>query len=176
MAKLYFDDEVELYAHKAWETLGLEAPVDLGLVADRLGIEIHEREFVEQIDGVYVRLKNAPPAIAINCSYVKPLSRRRFTLAHEIGHHLLGKRVMSDGEIVIFDTSDKKKTMLERACDRFAVLLLMPEKLVREYYKELSYNDSHRVGIMAERFGVSLWAMKRRLRELGMPVRTYRRT
>ena len=75
---------------KHGETLRLEPPVDLNLVAARLGIEVIEREFVEQVDGIYLRIPGAPPIIAINNCYLKPYARKRFTLAHEIGHHLLG--------------------------------------------------------------------------------------
>lgn len=175
MSRLHFETEVELFAHKAWETLGLEAPVDLNMVARRLGIEVHDREFVEEIDGLYLRLPGAPPVIAINNSYVKPLVRRRFTLAHEIGHHLLGHRVPRDSRLVIFDTAQTRRTVVERACDRFAALLLMPEHLVRQYYDELAHNASHRVAVMADRFEVSAWALRRRLRELGMPLRARRR-
>ena len=168
MAKLHFEDEAELFAHKAWRTLNLEPPVDLAIVAGRLGVAVEERAFVEEIDGLYLRLPGAPPMIAVNNSYTKPLARRRFTLAHEIGHHLLSRRVSPGRRLFFFDTAKTRRTVMERACDRFAALLLMPEKLVRRDYEELAYNSQQRVRIMAERFGVSAWALRRRLRELGL--------
>ncbi len=174
MSKLHFEDEAELYAHKAWSTLQLEPPVDLLLVAERLGIRVHERGFVDEVDGLYLRLPGAPPIIAINNSYRKPPVRRRFTLAHEIGHHLLGRRISPERKLFYFDTGTTRRTILERACDRFAALLLMPDDLVRRYYEELSHNSGQRVRIMAERFGVSSWAMRRRLAELGLSARTGR--
>ncbi|MGI6295813.1 MAG: ImmA/IrrE family metallo-endopeptidase [Armatimonadota bacterium] len=166
MRRLHFADEAELYAHKAWHTLKLEPPADLYIVADKLGIEICEREFAREIDGLYLRLPGAPPVIAINNSYVKPTVRRRFTLAHEIGHHLLGRRIQPGSRLFFFDTSQMRRSSLERACDRFAALLLMPEPWVRRYYAELASNPENRVQIMAGRFEVSSWAMKRRLTEL----------
>ena len=175
MARLHFDDEAELFAHKAWETLKLEPPVDLDCVAKRLGIEVCEQEFVPEIDGLYLRLPDAPPVIALNNTYTKSLARRRFTLAHEIGHHLLGRRAPSKSRLFFLDTSRTSRTIVERACDRFAALLLMPEEYVRRYYDELAFNPQHRVRIMAERFGASTWAMRRRLRELGLQSDTYRR-
>lgn len=174
MTRLHFEDEAELFAHKAWETLRLEPPADLGKVAERLGVVVDEREFVEEIDGFYVLLPDAPPVVAINNSYTKPPSRRRFTLAHEIGHHLLGRRGASNGRLFCLDTSTTRRTLMERACDRFAALLLMPEGLVRRFYEELAHNSEKRVSIMSERFGVSPWALRRRLRELGLPARTRR--
>lgn len=175
MAKLHFEDEAELFAYKAWETLRLEAPVDLSIITDKLGIEVHEREFVEEIDGIYLRLPGAPPLIAINSLYTKPLVRKRFTLAHEIGHHLLSHRISPGKRLFFFDTSKTRRTTMEFACDRFAALLLMPERLARQYYEELSYNSERRISIMAERFGVSSWALRRRLIELGLPYRKHRR-
>lgn len=169
--RIHYEDAAEMFAHKAWTRLRLEPPVDLARVADRLGIEVCEREFEEEIDGVYVRLPGAPPVIAVNSSYLKPLSRRRFTLAHEIGHHLLARGSHPDARFCIFDTPSTKRTLIERACDRFAAHLLMPEHLVRQYYTELAHNSRQRVAIMSERFGVSAWALRRRLRELGMAVR-----
>jgi Zn-dependent peptidase ImmA (M78 family) len=59
---------------------------------------------------------------------------------------------------------------MERACDRFAALLLMPEDMIRKCYDELVHNPGCRVSIMADRFGVSEWAMRRRLKELGLSV------
>lgn len=175
MPSLHFHDEAERLAYKAWETLKLEPPVDLELVASRLGVEIHRTEFVEEIDGLYLRLPNAPPVIAVNTSYIKPESRRRFTLAHEIGHHLLGRRINATERLFFLDTSRQGRDMMERACDRFAALLLMPDVLVRRYHEELAGNPTNRAAIMAERFGVSAWAMRRRLRELGFPLRQRRR-
>lgn len=176
MAKLHFEDEAELFAHKAWQTLKLEPPVDLGRVAARLGIEIHERVFVDEVDGLYLCLEGAPPVIAINNSYLKPLARRRFTLAHEIGHHLLTRRISPGCRKFFFDTSGTRRTIMEKACDRFAVQLLMPEDLIRQHYDELCHNPQRRVAVMADRFGVSSWAMRRRLRELGLVVRQWRQT
>jgi len=173
MARLRFEDEAELFAHKAWETLKLEPPADLSRVAERLGIEVCEQKFVPEVDGLYLRLPDAPPVIAINNSYTKPLACKRFTLAHEIGHHLLGHRT-PDSRLFFLDAPKMRRSIIERACDRFAALLLMPEDWVRRYYEELEFNAENRVSIMSNRFGVSAWAMRRRLRELGLQVSTYR--
>jgi len=175
LARLHFEDEAELFAHKAWKTLKLEPPADLARVANRLGIEVCEHEFVREIDGLYLRFPDAPAVIAINNSYAKQLARRRFTLAHEIGHHLLGRRTPPGSRLFFFDTLRTGRTIVERACDRFAALLLMPEDWVRRYHEELSFNPQNRVRIMAERFGVSASALRRRLRELGLQVSVYRR-
>lgn len=174
MRKLHFEDEAELFAHKAWRSLKLEPPADLRRVAAKLGIEVREQAFAEEIDGFYLRLPGAVPVIAVNNCYLKPPARRRFTLAHEIGHHLLTRRISPGRRLFFFDTSGNRRTQMERACDRFAALLLMPEDLVRCYHAELAHNPTRRTAILAERFGVSTWAIRRRLRELDLAVRAGR--
>jgi Zn-dependent peptidase ImmA (M78 family) len=173
VAGLYFTNDAERFAHKAWESLKLEPPVDIDRVAGRLGLELYREEFSEEIDGLYLIVPDAPPVIAINNSYLKPPGRQRFTAAHEIGHHLLGGKAASMSRVFFIDSLKTRKTTLERACDRFAALLLMPEPLVRQWHDELSANAEHRVAIMADRFGVSIWAMRVRLRELGLPYRKW---
>lgn len=175
MTKYHFTDDAERFAHKAWETLKLEPPVDVGKVAKRLGIDLYREEFVEEIDGLYLRLPDAPPVIAINSSYLKPPGRQRFTAAHEIAHHLLCRNIISKSRLFYIDSVKTRKTVLERACDRFAALLLMPESIVRQWFEELSANRENRVAIMSERFGVSPGAMRVRLRELGLPYRKWDR-
>jgi Zn-dependent peptidase ImmA (M78 family) len=176
LAGIHYIDDAERFAHKAWQTLKLEPPVDVIKVAERLGIHIYYEQFAEEIDGLYLLVPGAPPVIAINNSYLKPPGRQRFTTAHEIGHHLLGRRLASHSRIFSLDSLKTRKTLIERACDRFAALLLMPEHLVRKWFDELSSNPSHRVAIMAERFGVSLWAMRVRLKELELPYRQWNRS
>lgn len=153
----------------AWETLKLEPPVDIDRIAKRLGIDLYRQAFVSEIDGLYLRMPDAPPVIAVNNSYLKPPGRQRFTAAHEIGHHLLGERFKSKSRLFYLDSVKTSKTTLERACDRFAALLLMPEPLVIRWHTELSANEENRVAIMSERFGVSASAIRVRLRELGLP-------
>ena len=90
--------------------------------------------------------------------------RRRFTIAHEIGHFVLhpglqrperGGRVNEAGRI------------REREADAFAAELLMPEQLVRQAVVEQG-TDIER---LADRFDVSRQAMLTRLRRLDLAGR-----
>lgn len=92
--------------------------------------------------------------------------RRRFSIAHELGHHLLRhydnfhidpERTASDGHPPGYDWRD------ERAANDFAAHLLMPAAWISERFK--SPRDVPR---LAGQFGVSQEAMRYRLVNLGL--------
>lgn len=87
--------------------------------------------------------------------------RRRFTIAHEIGHFVLhpGRLAPERGGAV-----NEAWQLQEREADKFAAELLMPEPLVREAALELGA-DADR---LADRFDVSRQAMQVRLSGLGI--------
>jgi hypothetical protein len=94
----------------------------------------------------------------------EPALRRRFTVAHEIGHHLLH----SDGAAVLCRPSDVETAegdvrTREREANRFAAELLMPESLVRE----AADRDGPDPIALSGPFGVSDVAMGYRLVTLG---------
>jgi IrrE N-terminal-like domain len=94
----------------------------------------------------------------------EPAPRRRFTVAHEIGHHLLH----SDGAAVLcrpadVQTAQASERAREREANRFAAELLMPEAMVRE----AADRDGPDPIALAGRFGVSDVAMGFRLVTLG---------
>jgi hypothetical protein len=87
--------------------------------------------------------------------------RRRFTIAHEVGHFVLHParvRPERGGHVTEAMRSE------EREADAFAAELLMPEPLVRQAVLEQGANAS----LLADRFQVSTKAMEIRLRRLGV--------
>jgi Zn-dependent peptidase ImmA (M78 family) len=101
--------------------------------------------------------------------------RKRFTIAHEIGHFRMHVRhsstVFADRpqDIVELphDRGESQTPELpqrEREADAFARELLMPELLLTETARASGFNLS----ALAERFGVSVPAMRLRLRLLGL--------
>jgi hypothetical protein len=90
--------------------------------------------------------------------------RLRFTIAHEIGHFLL------HGEHAIAErggATNLATARHEREADQFAAELLMPAELVRQAVLE----DGLDVERLADRFEVSVAAMRQRLRRLGLSER-----
>ena len=89
--------------------------------------------------------------------------RRRFTIAHEIGHFVLyPERCRPERGGV--DEAGRRE---EREADTFAAELLMPEHLVRDAVREQGLD----VARLADRFEVSRKAMQTRLRGLGLMER-----
>ena len=81
--------------------------------------------------------------------------RRRFTVAHELGHWCLHRQ---HGEPVYARASIEQGSSVERAADAFAAALLVPlGPLAEEARRE---PDPVRLGW---RFGVSPWTIRRRL-------------
>ena len=72
--------------------------------------------------------------IFVNASVESHEGRYTFTVAHEIGHHVLHKDIyeaqISDHSQILC-REQKKKPLIERQADRFAAALMMPRELVR---------------------------------------------
>lgn len=101
--------------------------------------------------------------------------RRRFTIAHEVGHfrmHLPIVGVFPDrpqdiAEVTVDVRSgdrDSDHQRREREANIFASELLMPEPLVVEHARATGFN----LAALSERFDVSVPAMRLRLRLLGV--------
>ena len=72
--------------------------------------------------------------IFVNASVEDHEGRYSFTIAHEIGHHILHKSLYEE---LVVDRSqilcreEKKKPLIERQADRFAAALMMPGAVIR---------------------------------------------
>lgn len=95
--------------------------------------------------------------------------RRRFTIAHEIGHWRLHHRGEAHGRAIFCRPEEVgpgqgTARKIEAEANRFAAALLMPEHLVRAQADEYKLN----VGLLARRFAVSQSAMQVRLTTLDL--------
>ena len=73
--------------------------------------------------------------IKINSALENHEGRYNFTIAHEIGHHVLHREhYIRQNENQIMCRGTGEKPMVEQQADRFAAALLMPEKNVREAF------------------------------------------
>ncbi len=172
----YHLSQVEKWAERAWIKYNLEAPVDLSFLCSSLGIPILRRDFKDNTcdtSAIYGKRVDGKCLILVNI--LDPLTHQRFSIAHEIAHHLFMMRDSvkpGTGRVCIYKHrrlpgSDND---MENACNHFAAALLMPHELLIRWYYELEHNKEYRMEILMSRFGVSRSALIRRLRELHLPV------
>jgi Zn-dependent peptidase ImmA (M78 family) len=153
------DQHIEETAKRALGNIECkEPPVPVEEIAKKLGLEVVEFPFHEKISGL---LKKEEGIIAVNKGQ-HPV-RRRFTIAHELGHFLLGHDIEKGVDETIDDTFDKPYPQ-EREANLFASALLMPSEWVTKEFKAQG-SDLSKVDLdkLASTFGVSKQAMTIRL-------------
>lgn len=132
------------------------APVPVEEIAKKFGLEVVEFPFHDKLSGL---LKKEQGIIGVNKSH-HPL-RRRFTIAHELGHFLLGHGMEIAQEETIDESFDKPLPQ-EREANMFASFLLMPADWVKVQVKK----DGLNIDNLAKTFGVSKQAITIRLLDL----------
>lgn len=112
-------------------------------------------------DGAYVALENAGAAV-VNASH--PAGRRRFTLAHEFGHHVMADEYATDWSVA--DSRDER----ERLINVFAIHFLMPRGAVTRDFKDWrGQGDPHPVATrLAQEYRMSWTAVCGQLINLGL--------
>jgi hypothetical protein len=125
-----------------------KADEPLDVLACKLGVS----RIIEQrmpFEGGLFQLPDGELVIKLNSenSYV----RKRFTLAHEIGHLLLNS-------VPALKSSNRTDESLERACDLIAAELLMPMDEIVPFVEKLGGPSPEKLKIIASRFAVSLRA------------------
>ncbi|HTU35263.1 MAG TPA: ImmA/IrrE family metallo-endopeptidase [Candidatus Acidoferrum sp.] len=127
-------------------------------MAFRLGVSRIVRENLSFEGGVF-QLPSGELIIKLNTD--SPPVRRRFTLAHEIGHLLLGKPGLR--------SSCGRDQELEKKCDAIASELLMPSDEAIPFIESLGKPSPEKLRAIASRFDVSLQAAAFRVhRDLGL--------
>lgn len=121
-------------------------------LAKSLGLEVHYSS-LSNLDGVLLCVERAW-CILVNCRRHK--ARRRFTIAHEIGHYLLHRDLQP-----CFLCRPQAGGALEREANQFAADLLMPAEACEEWIASLRPSKE-----AAEHFGVSVAAWESRVRQL----------
>ena len=154
----------------------LALPVNLNRVVGRLGLSLNEKPLENEYSG-FLAVKEK--TIVVNLRH--PSVRRRFTIAHEIGHYQLHRR--SEDIPVFIDRAvyHRKESvagvdhLMEMQANAYAAGLLMPEALLDEYLEDHPALDLEKpadIKTLAEEFEVSRPAMEFRLINLGFVLRT----
>jgi Zn-dependent peptidase ImmA (M78 family) len=137
-----------------WD-LGIDPIQNLSELLEERGIKILSVD-LSDIDGLTakVKRKNGEPVPVIIIKANTWAERKRFTLAHELGHMLMVARPGADAE---------------KAANRFAGAFLMPaEALRREIGNQRTTISFGELAQLKELFGASFQAITYRCRELGI--------
>ncbi|MBK5005532.1 MULTISPECIES: ImmA/IrrE family metallo-endopeptidase [unclassified Pseudomonas] len=149
-----------LHAH--WDG---RLPVNPLAIAHAMGIEVKPLNPFDQAnwrpnESGHYSYRDGNPLITYNLGDA-PV-RQRFTIAHEIGHHVHGDLDAPRDTTEQF--SARARDPREVAANRFAAALLMPAALVKHMILEQRVTDLAR---LAKAFGVSTAAMEFRLKAIG---------
>ena len=133
-------------------------PVPVLDIAHEMGIKVYKSKgWPDYISGL-IRMdpeRGGSSGYAIYTNAKHPKTRRRFTIAHELGHYVLHRDEIGEG---ITDDALYRSRLggpLERQANRFAANLLMPRDLIVEAINQ----GVDSVEKLAEKFEVSRSAM-----------------
>ncbi len=137
-------------------------PVDVEGLALALGISVNRPFLPDNISGMIRKTGEDDYEISVNAQHSE--TRQRFTIAHELGHFVLHRSLLGDGNVddcaYRSDGSVKNNRIgprEEQEANQFAANLLMPSEFVKKYKHKFSPED------LAAKFKVSKGAMRIRL-------------
>jgi Zn-dependent peptidase ImmA (M78 family) len=141
-----------LRARKTYLGLGANAPVCPFNLADSMGLDVRFVK-IPSFEGMYVADEKV-----ILISSLRPDGRKRFTCAHELGHHILRHGTVIDE---IIDVGSDKE--IEKEADFFAATLLMPASFIKLAAKDLDVNfdclTAEKTYMLSKYAGVSFEAL-----------------
>lgn len=154
-----------------WREHGSAIPVDIGEIIRTEGIVLQEESLEDDVSGMLV-IKDSQVTIGVNSCHHP--NRRRFTMAHELGHYVLHRsssNVFFDESLLFFrnQKSSEGTQRQEIEANNFAAELLMPEPAIRQRLENPidAFNDKE-VSSLASEFNVSSQALTIRLTKLGL--------
>ena len=114
-------------------------------IAYRLGVENIVEEPLPFEGGSF----HEDGAVIVKLNSLTPKARRRFTLAHEIGHLVIDKSIRGRRDC-------GENRLLEQACDLIAAELLMPAAAVKHFSSANQLQSPEALKALAHNFDVSL--------------------
>ena len=150
-----------------------QPPVPIEKVARHLGAKIRFSPFDGEISGM-IYIQDGLPIIGVNSLH--PPNRQRFTIAHECGHLILHRNLITqevhvDKKFPVLRRDDKSTTgteLIEIEANRFAAELTMPRALLLRALGNdvIDIDDTDLVNKLAQQFKMSSDAMTIRMTSL----------
>ena len=162
-------------AEKLIEVLELELPIPIEKVPSMLGGKLKECSESEMNNMEAMIKKDGKDSFVICISEARPINRKRFSIAHELGHLFLHMGYLIRPEI--WEKEDEYKDSVyyrygynkeELEANEFAGAFLMPKKEFKVIAKQYLNNSYYDLEAIAKKFNVSTEAVKIRGRQLGM--------
>jgi hypothetical protein len=142
--KGYDTDVVEKIADRFYSKHSLSIPVDIEAILSRY-VQIDEYPLPDGVDAIYISEENSKPYVALREGIIQ--SRRRFTLAHELGHIIIpwhtGACFCSVDHFYMVTQSEYN--MLEQEADLFASCILMPKSCVLNIVNSCNPFDADKI-------------------------------
>lgn len=145
------------------------APVPLDRIVRAAGVIVQYAPFDDELSGMAF-IKNGHPMIGVNSLHAT--TRKRFTLAHELGHIILHRDVLETSGVHVDRGILRRDSLASEGTDdreieanNFAAELLMPEPLLAAALdgRNLDFEDEEAVRALAKRFNVSATALQYRI-------------
>jgi Zn-dependent peptidase ImmA (M78 family)/fido (protein-threonine AMPylation protein) len=133
-------------------------PIDPFIFLSKFGV-VYKFQNFEDLEGVYIVPSDEQDLPIVGINNNRPITRQRFTAAHELCHHIKDKGTQ-------YCPLDGRKTAIEKYADQFAANLLMPidelDQVSSQYLKN-GWIDFENAIYIADYFGVSFQACIYRL-------------
>ena len=159
----------------------LSVPIDIEAILNFLEIRYDIKPDFKKVKVTgSISVQNGEPYIWVNPMKNTTKERRRFTLAHELGHFMLHIAPLDNfnnfqeikDQNISFNRDDNWDYK-EMEANSFAAQLLMPAKLVEEQVQLLidkSITKEDIIDHLAKHFNVSIQATEYRLKKLGVQI------
>lgn len=166
-----YKSKAEREATKVWTKAGKPVPVPIDEMIRDYELDLRESALEDSISGMMVTKEDGSAVVVINENHHE--NRKRFSMAHELGHYLLHRTARS----IFVDASEQKfyrdaeastgTKLQEIEANAFAAELLMPQESIEERVTEtLTMLDEPIIEKLAAEFCVSQSAMIFRLQKL----------
>ena len=131
-------------------------PIQMVDFANDLGIEVYKvPNWPSDLSGMIKRTAETRSGFSIYVNADHPVTRRRFTIAHECAHAMLHPELIGDGIVDDALYRSGLSSRIEAQANRLAADLLMPRKKL----DQLISSGITDVSTLAEKFWVSEQAM-----------------
>lgn len=149
---------------------GARTPRDINperFAQDLFDAEVQYEAFEGDMAGVLIREPDCPPVIGVEAGATT--GRKRFTIAHELGHLILHNEPYHvDTKFYLRNAmSSRAESAMEIEANQFAANLLMPSWMLKNSLEEYGNVDVEELAVtLADEYSVSVQAMTLRLAKL----------